>query len=82
MLLSFDVQTSMRWSVCAGHKKQKGNAREDSKSFFSPCLPPVESGAVLPMSKWKMTTSQAVSIRLDSAALGVFILVDSNMLLF
>lgn len=63
--------------------RNKRETQEKTANHFSPpAFPLWRSGAVLPMSKWKMTTSQAVSIRLDSAARGVFILVDSNMLLF
>lgn len=67
---------------CAGHKEQEnGNASKDGKSFSLPAI--VEAGAGLSMSKWKMTTSQSVSIRPASAARGGwFILVDGNMLLF
>lgn len=42
----------------------------------------VQLGPVLPMSKWQMTTSQAVSIRVNSVACGRFTLVDSNILFF
>lgn len=61
--------------------RNKRETRTKTANHFSPPAV-VESGGVLPMSKWKMTTSQAVSIRSASAARGGFILVDSNMLLF
>lgn len=58
------------------------NKRETQAKEANHFAPPAAAGAVLPMSKWKMTTSQAVSIRSASAARGGFLLVDSNMLLF
>lgn len=61
--------------------RYKREAQAKTANHFSPPAA-AESGAVLPMSKWKMTTSQAVSIRSARAARGGFILVDSNMLRF
>lgn len=77
---SVEAQISVHCCVCAGHKKEKGNTKEDGKSPPTSCSCRV--GAVLPMSKWEMTASQAVSIRSTSGTRGGFILVNSNMLLF
>lgn len=62
------------------NKKMETKAKMENH-FSPPAI--VEAGAGLSMSKWKMTTSQGVSIRPASAARGGgFILVDGNMLLF
>lgn len=49
-------------------KQEKANTTKDDKSYSPPAI--VESGAGLSMSKWKMTTSQAVSVRSASTAQG------------
>lgn len=62
------------------NKKRETQAKM-ANHFSPPAI--VEAGAGLAVSKWKMTTSQGVSIRPASAAPGGgFILVDGNVLLF
>lgn len=71
--------------------RRKGKRRQRSLSILRPRKTDetndashsiVQLALVLPMSKWQMTTSQAVSIRLNSVACGRFTLVDSYILFF
>lgn len=87
--------TNVCCSVCAADRKERQEKsvvflffyvlekqikQNDASHEFSFFFSFVQLGPVLPMSKWQMTTSQAVSIRLNSVACGWFTLVDSNIL--